>query len=39
MQVEFWQSPPYAPLGMYVQPTAFHNYLTDSATAGRSSMG
>jgi peptide/nickel transport system substrate-binding protein len=29
MQVEFWQSPPYAPLGMYVQPTAFHNYLTD----------
>ncbi len=29
MQVEFWQSPPYAPLGMYDQPTAFHNYLTD----------
>jgi peptide/nickel transport system substrate-binding protein len=29
MQVEFWKSPPYAPLGMYVQPTAFHNYLTD----------
>jgi peptide/nickel transport system substrate-binding protein len=29
MQVEFWQSPPYAPLGMYVQPTAYHNYLTD----------
>src|SRR5215469_7063474 len=29
MQVEFWQNPPYAPLGMYVQPTAFHNYLTD----------
>jgi peptide/nickel transport system substrate-binding protein len=29
MQVEFWNSPPYAPLGMYVAPTAFHNYLTD----------
>ncbi|HEY3848106.1 MAG TPA: ABC transporter substrate-binding protein [Acetobacteraceae bacterium] len=29
MQVEFWQSPPYVPLGMYDQPTAFHNYLTD----------
>ena len=29
MQVEFWQSPPYAPLGMYDQPTAFHNNLTD----------
>lgn len=29
MQQEFWQSPPYAPLGMFVQPTAFHNYLTD----------
>ena len=29
MQVEFWKSPPYAPLGMYDQPTAFHNYLTD----------
>ena len=29
MQAEFWHSPPYAPLGMYVQPTAFHNYLTD----------
>jgi peptide/nickel transport system substrate-binding protein len=29
MQVEFWQSPPYAPLGMYDQPTAFHNYLQD----------
>ena len=28
MQV-FLQSPPYAPLGMYDQPTAFHNYLTD----------
>jgi peptide/nickel transport system substrate-binding protein len=29
MQVEFWQSPPYAPLGMYDQPTAFHNNLQD----------
>jgi peptide/nickel transport system substrate-binding protein len=29
MQVEFWQNPPQAPLGMYDQPTAFHNYLTD----------
>ena len=29
MQVEFWQSPPYAPLGMYDQPTAFHTYLQD----------
>ena len=29
MQVEFWQSPPYAPLGMYDQPTAFHNFLQD----------
>jgi peptide/nickel transport system substrate-binding protein len=29
MQVEFWQSPPYVPLGMYDQPTAFHKYLTD----------
>jgi len=29
MQVEFYQSPPYVPLGMYDQPTAFHNYLTD----------
>ena len=29
MQVEFWKSPPYAPLGMYDQPTAFHKYLTD----------
>ena len=29
MQVEFWQSPAYAPLGMYDQPTAFANYLTD----------
>ena len=29
MQVEFWQNPPYAPLGMYDQPTAFHSYLKD----------
>ena len=29
MQVEFWKSPPYAPLGMYDQPTAFRNYLQD----------
>ena len=29
MQVEFWQNPPYAPLGMYELPTAFHNYLQD----------
>jgi peptide/nickel transport system substrate-binding protein len=27
MQTEFWKSPPYVPLGMYDQPTAFHNYL------------
>lgn len=29
MQAAFWQSPPYVPLGMYDQPTAFHNYLQD----------
>ena len=29
MQVEFWQNPPYAPLGMYELPTAFHSYLQD----------
>ena len=29
MQVEFWKSPPYAPLGMYDQPTAFRNYMQD----------
>jgi len=29
MQAEFWQRPPYVPLGMYDQPTAFHNYLQD----------
>jgi peptide/nickel transport system substrate-binding protein len=27
MQVAFWRSPPYVSLGMYDQPTAFHNYL------------
>jgi peptide/nickel transport system substrate-binding protein len=29
MQVEFWKSPPYAPLGMFDSPTGFHNYLQD----------
>jgi peptide/nickel transport system substrate-binding protein len=29
MQIEFWQNPAYAPLGMFDQPTAFRNYLTD----------
>jgi len=29
MQIAFWKSPPYVPLGMYDQPTAFHNYLQD----------
>jgi peptide/nickel transport system substrate-binding protein len=29
MQVEFWQNPSYAPLGMFDQPTAFSNSLTD----------
>jgi peptide/nickel transport system substrate-binding protein len=29
MQVEFWKSPPYAPLGMYDQPTAFRSYIQD----------
>jgi peptide/nickel transport system substrate-binding protein len=29
MQVEFWKSPPYAPLGMYDQPTAFRSYMQD----------
>jgi peptide/nickel transport system substrate-binding protein len=29
MQTEFWQNPPYVPLGMYELPTAFHNYLHD----------
>ena len=27
MQAEFWQNPPFAPLGLYFQPTAFHNYM------------
>jgi peptide/nickel transport system substrate-binding protein len=29
MQAAFWQNPTYAPLGMYDQPTAFHNYMRD----------
>jgi peptide/nickel transport system substrate-binding protein len=29
MQVEFWQNPPYAPMGMYDQPTAFNKRITD----------
>jgi peptide/nickel transport system substrate-binding protein len=29
MQVAFWESPTYAPLGMYDQPTAFQTYLKD----------
>jgi peptide/nickel transport system substrate-binding protein len=29
MQVEFWQNPPYVPLGMFDQPTAFRSYLHD----------
>jgi peptide/nickel transport system substrate-binding protein len=29
MQVAFWENPAYAPLGMYDQPTAYHNYLHD----------
>ena len=29
MQARFWQNPSYVPLGMYDQPTAFHNYLQD----------
>jgi peptide/nickel transport system substrate-binding protein len=29
MQTAFWQNPTYAPLGMYAQPTAFHNYMRD----------
>ncbi len=28
MQAVFWQDPPYAPLGMYSQPTAFNKRLT-----------
>ena len=27
MQEVFWQDPPYAPLGMFDMPTAFHSYL------------
>jgi len=29
MQAGFWQDPPYAPLGMYDQPTAFNKRITD----------
>jgi peptide/nickel transport system substrate-binding protein len=29
MQIAFWQNPTYAPLGMYDQPTAYHNYMQD----------
>jgi peptide/nickel transport system substrate-binding protein len=29
MQARFWQNPSYVPLGMYLQPTAFHSYLKD----------
>jgi peptide/nickel transport system substrate-binding protein len=29
MQAHFWQNPSYAPLGMYDQPTAYHNNLQD----------
>jgi peptide/nickel transport system substrate-binding protein len=29
MQTEFFKNPPYAPLGMYFQPTAFYSYLQD----------
>ncbi|MBV9860642.1 MAG: ABC transporter substrate-binding protein [Alphaproteobacteria bacterium] len=29
MQALFWQDPPYAPLGMFDQPTAFRSYLQD----------
>ena len=29
MQVVFWDDPPYVPLGMYDQPTAYRSYLTD----------
>jgi len=28
MQAEFWKNPSYVPLGMYDQPTAFHNSLS-----------
>ena len=29
MQTVFWDDPPYVPLGMYDQPTAYRTYLTD----------
>ena len=29
MQTVFWDDPPYVPLGMYDQPTAYRSYLTD----------
>jgi peptide/nickel transport system substrate-binding protein len=29
MQAAFFQSPTFAPLGMYFQPTAYHKYLVD----------
>lgn len=29
MQLAFWQDPTYVPLGMYDQPTAYHNYMRD----------
>jgi peptide/nickel transport system substrate-binding protein len=29
MQVLFWQDPPYAPMGMYDQPTAYNKRLSD----------
>jgi peptide/nickel transport system substrate-binding protein len=29
MQAEFWLNPPYAPMGMYDQPTAFNKRITD----------
>jgi peptide/nickel transport system substrate-binding protein len=29
MQTVFWQDPPYVPMGMFTQPTAYHGYMTD----------
>jgi peptide/nickel transport system substrate-binding protein len=29
MQIAFWESPTFVPMGMYDQPTAFKNYLKD----------
>jgi peptide/nickel transport system substrate-binding protein len=29
MQAEFWQNPPYVPMGMYFQPTAFNKRIHD----------